>query len=74
MLYVSVPEMSQAEAEFCAGFDRESDHDCYEQKIAGLIKKVESRYRDAGGESSPTTLRRKLRGKIACDKAILRQL
>ena len=41
MFYVSVPEMSQAEAEFCAGFDRESDQDRPEQKIAGVIKKAE---------------------------------
>jgi len=45
MLYVSSPGLSQAEAELCAKFERESDHDSYERKIAGLVKKADRRYR-----------------------------
>jgi len=44
MLYVSATEMSQAEEELCADFDRESDQDCFERKIASLIKKADKRY------------------------------
>ena len=44
MLYVSATEMSQAEEELCADFDYKSDQDCFERKIAGLIKKADKRY------------------------------
>ena len=45
MLYISAPDMSQAEAELCAESDREWDQDCYERRIAHLIKKADGRYR-----------------------------
>ena len=45
MLYFSEGEMSQAEADLCAEFDRDVDQGCYEQKIANLIKKIDRRYR-----------------------------
>ena len=45
MLYFSESEMSEAEAELCADFDREYDQDSYEQRIAAFIQKIDKRYR-----------------------------